>query len=335
MPDSQTGSSSPVSGEHLNWGAQALWQSLEPLLPGLFVEVLAHADSTNTRLLERARESNGQPQRSWVHTTQSGDLTDNDEPRADRAPRGRRTVDVQPCLLVAERQTRGRGRLGRAWVASAGSSLTFSLALPLAPAQWGGLSLAVGLAIAQALEPLTPGAVPRLVLKWPNDLWLQDKGDGVQGSGRKLGGILIETIQVGEHRMCVVGVGLNVLPQPATEDLSRLAHGYACLQEIDPETSAPAVLTRIARPLVQALLRFQTECFGPLQAAYGQRDMLRGQPVTTTLAEVPQGVAVGVDEHGALLVRHEGLHHVVSGEVSVRLHSSKLSSPDASSASTA
>jgi BirA family transcriptional regulator, biotin operon repressor / biotin---[acetyl-CoA-carboxylase] ligase len=327
-PDSQ-----PVANQHLNWGAQALWQSLEPLLPGLFVEVLAHADSTNTRLLERARESNGQRD---APATRPGDLA-----AGDRSPRGRRLVDVQPCLLVAERQLLGRGRLGRGWVSSAGTSLTFSLSLPLAPVQWDGLSLAVGLAIAQALEPLTSGAAPRLVLKWPNDLWLQEPGDAGRGRGRKLGGILIETIQVGERRMCVVGVGLNVLPHSQADEVNQLTHGYACLQELDPQTSAPAVLARIARPLVQALLRFQVEGFGPLQEAYLQRDMLRGQAITTTQAGLPQGVAEGVDEQGALRVRHEGLHHVLSGEVSVRIQSSSISAPpppgqpDGSSASSA
>jgi BirA family transcriptional regulator, biotin operon repressor / biotin---[acetyl-CoA-carboxylase] ligase len=326
MPDQPA--NGPIAGQHLNWGAQALWQSLEPLLPGLFVEVLAHADSTNTRLLERARESTGQRD---APATRPGDLVSTD-PSGERTPRGRRMVDVQPCLLVAERQTRGRGRLGRGWVSGPGTSLTFSLSLPLAPAQWDGLSLAVGLAIAQALEPLAAGATPRLVLKWPNDVWLQGPGDGAQGRGRKLGGILIETIQVGERRMCVVGVGLNVLPHPEAEEVSRLSHGYACLQEIDPEANAPAVLARIARPLVQALLRFQSEGFGPLQQAYMQRDMLRGQSVTTTQAGLPQGVAEGVDEHGALRVRHDGLHHVLSGEVSVRLQTASPT-PDVSSAS--
>ena len=71
----------------------------------------------------------------------------------ERTPHGRRSADVQPCLLVAEQQTRGRGRLGRGWIASAGASLTFSLALPLAPEEWSGLSLAVGLALAEALDP--------------------------------------------------------------------------------------------------------------------------------------------------------------------------------------
>jgi BirA family transcriptional regulator, biotin operon repressor / biotin---[acetyl-CoA-carboxylase] ligase len=301
--------------QHLNWGAQALWQSLEPLLPGLFVEVLAHADSTNTRLLERARESSGH--RTGL-ISRPGEL-DALQPDAagERTPHGRRMVDVQPCLLVAEQQTRGRGRLGRDWVSNAGASLTFSLSLPLAPAQWGGLSLAVGLAIAQALEPLPTGGPPRVVLKWPNDLWLRDPvGPGLQpsapaGLGRKLGGILIETVSVGERRMCVVGVGLNILPQ----HINGLTHGYACLQEIDADATAPWVLARIARPLVQALLRFQIEGFAPLQAAYLQRDLLMGHNITTSLPQAPQGVAEGVDELGALRVRSNGLHQVLSGEV--------------------
>jgi BirA family biotin operon repressor/biotin-[acetyl-CoA-carboxylase] ligase len=293
--------------QHLHWGADALWQRLEPLLPGLGVEVLARAESTNTLLLERARAMGGQPD---APVTRPGDL---DARRAsEHTPLGRRVADVQPCLLVAEQQTRGRGRLGRGWTASAGASLTFSLALPLAPAQWSGLSLAVGLALAEALDPPEgAGATPRIRLKWPNDLWLMDG----PGHGRKLGGILIETVSVGQRRMCVIGVGLNVLPQ-AHEGLS---HGYACLQEIDPGANAPAVLARVAEPLVRAVLAFQAEGFAPQVAAFARRDLLLGQAVATTLAEVPEGVAEGVDEQGALRVRSGGLHRVVSGEVSVRL----------------
>ena len=211
--------------------------------------------------------------------------------------------------------------------------MTFSLSLPLAPADWSGLSLAVGLALAQALDSELPaGQAPRVQLKWPNDLWLVLPPDGADVStnastdasterdatrlpGRKLGGILIETISVGQRRMCVVGIGLNVSPQV----LDGLAHGYACVQEIDPAATAPRVLARVVEPLVRALLAFQAQGFAPLAAAYAQRDLLAGRAVTTTLADVPQGVAEGVDERGALRVRSGALHHVVSGEVSVRL----------------
>lgn len=295
---------------HLPWGAEALWESLLPLLPGLSVEVVSRLESTNTRLLERARAPGGARE---APAQRSG------EPEAPspagRAPQARRSGDVSPCLLVAEEQTRGRGRLGRDWVSSAGASLTFSLSLPLAPVRWEGLSLAVGLALAEALDP-GPGE-PRLALKWPNDLWLADG----PGHGRKLGGILIETVTVGDRRLCVVGVGLNVRPQPAGR-AEGLPHGYACLRELDDGITAPQALARVARPLAQALRAFEAQGFAPLVAAYRRRDLLLDQAVATSGPKALQGVARGVDEQGALCVATPDggteVHRVVSGEVSVR-----------------
>ncbi len=302
MPDTQ----------HLPWRAEALWEQLEPLLPGISVEVVARLDSTNTRLLDRARQFSGQRD---APVTRPGQFDDSVRAGEDlpHAPYGRRAVDTQPCLLVAEQQTRGRGRLGRDWQSGVGRSLTFSLSMPLAPQDWSGLSLAVGLAVAEALDPPCEGP-PRIALKWPNDLWLLDG----PGRGRKLGGILIETVAVGNRRMCVVGVGLNVLPQ-AGDEPTNLSSGFACLQELQPEASAPAALAAIAVPLVQAMRRFETAGFAALAARYALRDLLLSQPVTTTAPEVPEGVAEGVDERGALRVRSGTLHHLVSGEVSVRL----------------
>jgi BirA family transcriptional regulator, biotin operon repressor / biotin---[acetyl-CoA-carboxylase] ligase len=298
MPDSR----------HLQWGAEALWQELGQLLPGLSVEIVASADSTNTRLLERARISSG-----WRNApvTTPGELDSVDAPRDTPTPHGRRNDDTHPCLLVAEQQTSGRGRLGRVWHCSTGVSLTFSLSLALRPAVWSGLSLAVGLALADALDPPVGDAPVRIGLKWPNDLWLLD----APGRGRKLGGILIETVAVGGQRMTVVGVGLNVLPQPAAIDLSS---GYACLQELRPDASAPDTLRRVALPLVRALQRFEREGFAPFAAGFARRDLLLGQHVSTTFPGVSEGVAEGVDDQGALRVRAGELHALVSGEVSVR-----------------
>jgi BirA family transcriptional regulator, biotin operon repressor / biotin---[acetyl-CoA-carboxylase] ligase len=296
---------------HLHWGAEALWEELEPLLPGISVEVVARLESTNTRLLERARAVGGDPD---APITRPGDL-DALAPQP-HTPHGRRAGDTSPCLLVAEDQTRGRGRLGRDWVSHAGVSLTFSLSLPLAPANWGGLSLAVGLALAEALEP-HPGAAPRLLLKWPNDLWLSDG----PGRGRKLGGVLIETVSVGERRMVVVGVGLNVLPQPDGRPAG-LSHGYGCLQELLPHIHVPQALALVAAPLVRALRRFEADGFAPLQAAYARRDLLLGHAVATSGGEVLQGTADGVDATGALRLRQaegQAVQRVISGEVSVRL----------------
>ena len=258
------------------WLTLELQQALRACLPGLQLQVLAETDSTNTRLVERAR------------------------------------TDTTPCLLVAESQTAGRGRLGRAWQARPGASLTFSLGLPLAPPGWQGLSLAVGLALADALDPpgrRPPGVPPAIGLKWPNDLWLWDG----PGQGRKLGGVLIETTSGAMQRHCVVGVGLNIAAVQAPDGTAT-----ACLQELAPGATPESTLATVAVPLLQALLRFQEEGFAPLAGAYGYRDLLRGQAVQASGHPPLTGLADGVDAEGALRLRAAGLHRIVSGEVSVR-----------------
>lgn len=289
-----------AEARHLSWGAAALWKQLEPELPGLSVEVLARAESTNTLLLDRVRQQGSR-------RAEGGEL-------ARSAPTGRRDADIGPTLLVAEHQTHGRGRQGRAWVAAPGASLTFSLGLTLAPADWSGLSLAVGVALADALDPIAPGRSPRLALKWPNDLWLREG----PGRGRKLGGILIETVGVEGRRVCVIGVGLNVLALPT--QAAAMSCGQASVQELDPLANAPSILARVALPLVQAVRRFERDGFGAFAEAYAARDLLRGEEVTTSSPDCPAGRAEGVDANGALcVVDAVGRRHpLVSGEVSVR-----------------
>ena len=291
--------------EPLQWGAESLWQQLEPLLPGLSVEVVARSASTNTALLERAR----------VRVEPATDELVQVRKSIESAAFGRRAADVQPCLLVAEHQTGGRGRMGRVWQAAAGASLTFSLSLPMNPADWSGLSLAVGVALADALEPPGSRQKARIGIKWPNDLWLMDGAEGA-APGRKLGGILIETVMAGPTRLAVVGVGLNVLPQP----LEEISSGYACLQELNPSASAPWALVQVAAPLVRALREFEQHGFAPFAERFAARDLLRDRAITTSQANLPEGVAQGVSPTGALRVQTgSGLHEVSSGEVSVRL----------------
>ena len=259
------------------WGTPSLWDALSPLLPGLSIEVVESIASTNAELVERLRvvASSGR----------------NRHVRAD---------DLNPCLLVAEQQTQGRGRLGRAWESVAGASLTFSLSLPLQRADWSGLSLVVGLSVAEALDP----EAQHLGLKWPNDLWMKD------GSQRKLGGILIEAISVGASRVAVIGVGLNVQP---------LGHNVAALSEFHPGATAPWALGKLMPVLVQRLLRFEQHGFAEAAEAFAQRDILRGRTLTTTDPACPLGLAEGVDVDGALVMRGDaGTHRIVSGEVSVR-----------------
>ena len=285
------------------WGAQALQQRLRALEPDLLVEVVASIGSTNSALLEQATSA----RRSAVVASGPGAF--------------------QTRLLVAEQQTQGRGRQGRIWHALPGASLTFSLALALKPQDWSGLSLAVGVALADALEPTveTPGQAatpgdPRpghIGLKWPNDLWLRD--DAAPMGGRKLGGVLIETAPWGVGhgpRVCIIGVGLNVWPQT----VEGASSGTACVQELQSAATAPAVLARVAMPLLDGVRRFEREGFAGVLARFARRDLLNGQAVTTTSATLPEGTACGVDATGALVVQGpDGRRHgVVSGEISVR-----------------
>ncbi len=269
--------------EHLQWGAEALWQDLEPLLPGLSIEVLARVESTNAALIDRVRRE--------------------ERGRSDGRPYGRRQHDLQPCLLVAEHQTHGRGRQGRSWHSTAGASLTFSLSVPLEAADWSGLSLVVGAAIAEGLDP----SGQRLRLKWPNDLWLDN---------RKLGGILIETVPAGSQRMAVIGVGLNISDDARVPD-SQLTTGFAALNELIPGVTPPQALTRLAPSLVSAVASFSTVGFAAWRDRFAARDLLKGRPVTAGALE---GVADGVNERGELLVNTpQGVQVVSGGEVSVRL----------------
>ena len=294
----------------LHWGAEALWEQLGPLLPGLSVEVVPRALSTNTTLLERARATpDPRDEGADVIVRRS----------VESAAFGRRSVDLQPCLLVAEHQSAGRGRQGRPWQSQPGASLTFSLGLPLAAADWSGLSLAVGVSLAEALAPTRAGG-PQIGLKWPNDLWLMDGPLLDSPHGRKLGGILIETVAAGanpgQQRLVIIGIGLNVLPFDAADAKS----GFASLHELDPAATAPGVLARVALPLVQALQQFEREGFQSFAERFAARDLLRDRTVRTTLPEVPEGTARGVSPQGALLVESAaGITSVSSGEVSVRL----------------
>ena len=298
MTDPQASPRHLASTARPHWGAEALWQALVPLLPGLSIEVVQTLDSTNSELTNRLRNAS----------------------RVQQVPgdrRGGRVDDLFPQMLVAINQTAGRGRLGRRWHSTAGSSLTFSLALPLRRTDWSGLSLAVGLAVVEALDP----DGQRLGLKWPNDLVLREPGGGSSQDkrhpmGRKLGGILIESVTVGEQRAAVIGIGVNVIPQAVAE----ADYGAAALAELWPEATPQEALARIGEPLVRTLVAFERDGFAPLQEAFAQRDVLRGRVVKTTDAAMPEGVASGVDADGALQVTGNGqTRRVVSGEVSVRL----------------
>lgn len=264
----------------LSWPVDALRGALAPLLPGLVVEVAGQIDSTNSELMRRAR--------------------------AGRLP---------PTLLVAELQTAGRGRLGRGWQSGdgePGGALAFSLALSLAPRDWSGLSLAVGVSLAESLHP-------DIRLKWPNDLWWQE---------RKLGGILVETASpttASGHapRTLVVGIGLNVNRPEAATAAPPVPGALppmppAGMAELVMGVTAGELLEQVVPALVRDIRRFEAEGFAAFAARFAARDALHGRGVV--LSDGGTGVAAGVSAQGGLRVRTADgqLHEVTSAEVSVR-----------------
>lgn len=256
----------------LNSAAESVWQAVTTTLPGFAVEVLPTVDSTNTELMRRAHAG-----------------------------------VAEPVLLVTAEQTAGRGRRGRGWVSEPGASLTFSLGLPLQPADWSGLSLAAGVSLAEALHP-------EVQLKWPNDLWWDD---------RKLGGILVETANVGPQRFAIIGVGLNVstpaLPEPAPDAQGVVPARPIGLQDLPdpPALNAGQWLARVLPALVQDVLLFERHGFAAFQSRFAQRDALLGRPVR--LSDGQEGVADGVRADGAIWLKGPlGRVPVVQHEVSVR-----------------
>jgi len=246
-----------------------------PVDAGLVVEVAGQIDSTNSELMRRARA-------------------------------GQR----EPTLLVALEQSAGRGRRGKSWQSRPGASLTFSLGLPYRPADWSGLSLAVGVSLAESLHP-------DVRLKWPNDLWLQ---------GRKLRGILVEVAVSGDRRHAVIGVGLNVelpelLPAPPGVDEAAVVAlppvPPAALQELEPGRDAGEWLAVVVPALARDLQQFEQGGFAAFAARFAARDALAG--LELRLSDGLQGVGAGVGPDGALRLRTvNGLVDVTSAEVSVR-----------------
>lgn len=214
-------------------------------------------------------------------------------------------------VIVADRQSAGRGRRGRQWLSDPAAGLTFSVLwrFPGSPARLAGLSLAVGVALARALENLGAAAV---CLKWPNDLLLR-QGDGYA----KLAGILIELAADRRGSQAVIGIGLNL--QPPGGELPQPAAGLSQAMPVLPERHA--VLAAILSTLAGVLDNFAADGFAGIKEEWQQRHAWQGEAVLLLgEGEPPQaGVCLGVDQDGALLLEGAtGIQRIFSGDVSLR-----------------
>lgn len=221
----------------------------------------------------------------------------------------------RPRVLLAERQTAGRGRRGRAWESPLAANLYLSLARTFEAglARLGGLSLVAGIAVAEALREL---GAPQVGLKWPNDL-VVEQGNGLL----KLGGLLVEGggESAGPVR-AVIGIGINVcmpaaaaalIDQPWTDLSSCIAY---------PPTRND-VAARVIAHLLPALDAFDADGLAPFLPRWNTLDRLRGRAVVLHRAGGDEHAdALGLHDDGALQVRmqHGRVCYVHAGEVSVR-----------------
>lgn len=217
-------------------------------------------------------------------------LAECDSTNDEAAAWARQAVDRAPhgAVVVADRQHKGRGRLGRSWLSPSGGNLyaSFVLRPSRPPERLAGLTLAAAVACAEAVEAL--GAAVRI--KWPNDLLL---------AGRKLGGILTELHASDPGNIYViVGIGLNLSTAPAQLPSASLAE----LPGGPPDRDRLAASLRDR--LVEMTRRFDAGGFPALRPDWERRWRHKGARLTASPpgGESVEGIAVGVDDDGALLL---------------------------------
>lgn len=213
-------------------------------------------------------------------------------------------------VLIAERQTAGRGRRGRSWKSPLAAHLYLSLQRRFdgGVAALAGLSIAVGVAAAEALRALGFATVG---LKWPNDLVAGDA---------KLGGILIEFggEDAGVVR-AVIGIGINVrMPEVVGAGIDQAWTDLRQLRAPLPSRNALAAALIVAQ--VIALEEFANCGLAPFVKRWRALDALGGRAVEVIVGDRREpGIALGIDDRGALRVRHaDGEHGYHSAEISVR-----------------
>lgn len=217
---------------------------------------------------------------------------------------------VQPGgACVAEYQAQGRGRRGRQWISPFGNNLYLSLywRLEQGPAATGGLSLMVGIVMAEVLQRLGAEGVH---VKWPNDLYLND---------RKLAGILVEISgKAGDAAHVVIGVGINLaMREPAA---GMIDQGWINLQEAGIAIDRNALAAELTDTLRQALRQFERDGFAPFVARWQALDNFFDRPVKLLIGDREiKGIACGIDAQGALLLEQDGERHAyLGGEISLR-----------------
>ena len=232
---------------------------------------------------------------------------------------------IDPVARIAHKQTAGKGRAGRSWLANPEDSLCFSLAFPFkrSPAELSGLSLLVGLAviagIAQACN-LSEADLQAagLRLKWPNDLLLNNS---------KLGGILIEGGQAkaGDPTWMIIGVGINLRNAEVIQENLDAGLMVSSLSQLTKRLPDVEYLwLKLIASLEQHLTEFDLHGFKPCKETWMKWDAYQDQSVciSGTGKDPIYGIAKGVNETGALLLQQDNKTIAIhAGDVSLRIRS--------------
>ena len=313
--------SGPVSGDVLAGEAgltrAAVWKRIEALrAAGIAIEAapgrgyrlaqpldLLDADAISAALPACARGGVAALEVAW-----SLDSTNSELLRRDTPARG-------CAVLLAERQTGGRGRRGRDWASPLAAHLYLSLARRFEGglARLGGLSLVAGVAACEALQAM---GFAQLQLKWPNDLVVADAG-GL----RKLGGLLVEGGgEAGGAARAVVGIGVNLRMPPAfAKGIDQPWTQLAALAQPTPGRNPLAAA--LLEALLPALDTFDAQGLAPFLPRFAALDALAGRAVRVhEAARSWDAQALGIADDGALRVRDDAgdVRLVHAGDVSVR-----------------
>lgn len=210
---------------------------------------------------------------------------------------------------VAEYQQAGRGRRGRKWISPFGANLYISMywRLEQGPAAAIGLSLVIGIVMTEVLRDL---GADQVRVKWPNDLYLDD---------RKLAGILVElTGKTGDAAQIVIGAGVNLAMRNA--QAGDINQGWINLQEAGVRIDRNVLAARLITELRSALHCFEQEGLTPFLSRWEVLDNFINRPVKLIIGEKEIfGISRGIDSQGALLLEQDGVVKPwVGGEISLR-----------------
>ena len=221
-----------------------------------------------------------------------------------------RLNSLQPGdACIAEYQQAGRGRRGRQWFSPFGANLYLSMywRLEQGPAAAVGLSLVIGIVMAEVLRGLGASEVR---VKWPNDLYLDD---------RKLAGILVElTGKTGDAAQIVIGAGINLAMRNVATDV--INQGWINLQEAGIKIDRNALAIALIQELRAALTLFENEGLTPFLARWKVLDNYANRQVKLIIGDREiYGISRGINEQGALLLEQDGVVKPwVGGEISLR-----------------